>query len=118
MLGPSRAPISPDQVRIFLHPPAKYEEIAIVDASSRSSFAIGDQGKTDVVIRRLKDEAAKLGANGVLLQGIGDQAAGSVSTGYGQATATGHSAYGTGFGISGNIFLKSGQGLAIYTEQQ
>ena len=41
---------------------------------------------------RLKAEAARLGANEILLEGVGDQAGGSVGTGY--ATASGHLALG------------------------
>jgi hypothetical protein len=32
LVGTQRPPISPDQVRVYLHPPARYEEVAIVDA--------------------------------------------------------------------------------------
>ena len=90
----------------------------MLDTSSRGAFAITAQGKTDAVIARLKEEAAKLGANGVLLQGVGDQSAGSVSTGYAQGTSTGHSAYATGIGISGNVMIKAGSGIAIYVPQE
>jgi hypothetical protein len=101
MVGQARPPISPDQVQIYLHPPAnKHSEIALLDTSSKGSFAITAQGKTNVVIDRLKAEAAKLGANGILLEGVGDQAAGSVGTGY--ATASGNSAF--GFGSSATVF--------------
>src|SRR5579862_5005602 len=117
LIGQARPPISPDQVKIYWHPPAQFEEIALLDTSSRHSFSITAQGKTDAVIERLKDEAAKLGANGVLLQGIGDQSAGSVSTGFGQATASGNSAYASGIGISGNVMIKKGSGVAIYVAQ-
>jgi hypothetical protein len=117
MIGQARPPISPDQVKIYWHPPEHYDEIALLDTSSRASMSITAQGKTDVVIARLKEQAAKLGANGVLLQGVGDQSAGSVSTGYGQASATGHSAYASGIGISGNIMIKAGSGVAIYVAQ-
>ena len=117
MVGQARPAISPDQVRIYLHPPAsKYEEIALLDTSSKGSFSITAQGKTNAVIGRLKAEAAKLGANGILLQGVGDQASGSVGTGFGSATANGHSAFGVGFGSSATVFQKSGNGLAIYVE--
>ena len=117
MVGRARPPISPDQVQIYLHPPAtKYEEIAVLDSSSRNSFTFTAQGKTDVVITRLKEEAAKLGANGILLQGVGDQAAGSVGSGFANGTASGNSATAVGLGISGTIFVKSGTGLAIYVE--
>lgn len=117
VIGKVRSPISPDQVQIYLHPPAtKYEEIAILDSSSRNSFTFTAQGKTDVVVTRLKEEAAKLGANGILLQGVGDQAAGSVGSGFANGTASGNSATAVGLGISGTVFIKSGSGLAIYVE--
>lgn len=117
MIGQPRPPIAPEQVKIYWHPPAKYDEIAMLDTSSHHSFSITAQGKTDVVIRRLKEEAAKLGANGVLLEGIGNQSAGSVSTGYAQGTAVGNSAYASGVGISGNVMIKTGSGMAIYVAQ-
>jgi len=117
MVGQARPPISPEQVQIYLHPPAnKYVEIALLDTSSRGAFAITAQGKTNVVIDRLKAEAAKLGANGILLEGVGDQAGGSVGTGFGSTTATGHSAFGVGFGSSSTVYHKKGDGLAIYVE--
>jgi hypothetical protein len=117
MVGQARPPISPDQVQIYLHPPAnKYVEIALLDTSSRGAFAITAQGKTNVVIERLKAEAAKLGANGILLENVGDQAGGSVGTGFGSATASGHSAFGVGFGSSSTVYHKKGDGLAIYVE--
>jgi len=117
IVGTVRPAISPDLVQIYLHPPAgKYEEIALLDSSSRNSFSFSAQGKTNAVIARLKGEAAKLGANGILLNGVSDQAAGSVSSGFGTASASGHTATGFGFGTSGTVFVKSGSGLAIYVE--
>jgi hypothetical protein len=90
MIGRARPPISPDQVRIYLHPPStNYEEIALLDTSSKGSFSITAQRKTNAVIDRLKAEAAKLGANGILLSGVGDQASGSVGSGFGSATSIG-----------------------------
>jgi hypothetical protein len=119
MIGRARPPISPDQVQIYLHPPSgKYEEIALLDTSSRNSFSITAQGKTNAVMQRLKAEAASLGANGILLSGVGDQAAGSVGTGFGSATASGHTAFGVGIGSSATVFQKKGDGLAIYVEPE
>jgi hypothetical protein len=118
IVGKVRPPISPDQVQLYLHPPAgKYEEVALLDSSSKHSFSFTAQGKTNAVIERLKAEAAKLGANGILLNAVSDQAAGLVSTGFGSATASGHSATGFGVGTSGTVFVKSGSGLAIYVEK-
>jgi hypothetical protein len=105
-------------VRVYLHPPARYEEVAIIDASSRESLAFTDQQKMDRVIERLKEEAAGLGANGILLEGVGDQQAGTVGTGFGSATATGNTAYGSSFGFSAAAFMKTGEGLAIFVPPQ
>jgi hypothetical protein len=117
LVGKPRPPISPDQVVVYLHPPGdKYEEIALLDTSSKGSFSITAQGKTNAVIDRLKKEAASLGANGILLSGVGDQASGSVGTGFGSATSNGRSAFGVGFGSSGTLYQKKGDGLAIYIE--
>jgi len=66
--GKARTPIDPGQVKPA--PPA-HVEIAVIDATSRSSGSFGDRKKMDTVIERLKKRAAWLGANGVLLQGTG-----------------------------------------------
>jgi hypothetical protein len=63
---------------------------------------------------RLKQNAAKLGANGVLLEGVGDIATGSANSGVGGATGAGHSVIGVGVGTSGTVFVKSGKGVVIY----
>jgi hypothetical protein len=117
IVGKVRPPITPDQVKLYTQPPAKYEEVAILEANSRRSFSFGDQGKTDKVIERLKAQAAALGANGVLLQEMGDRYAGSVGTGFGSTSFSGSSAFGTGFGLSGDLTDKSGKGMAIYVLQ-
>jgi hypothetical protein len=115
IVGKVRPPISPDDVQLYLHPPAtKYEEIALLESSSKHSFSFTAQGKTNAVVMRLKEDAAKLGANGILLEGVGDTATGSVNSGVGGATGAGHSVIGVGFGTSGTVFVKSGKGLAIY----
>jgi hypothetical protein len=117
MLGKARPPITPDQVQIYTQPPTShYEQIAQLDTSSQGSFSFTAQRKTDAVIRRLKAEAAKLGANGVLLEGIGDQASGSVGTGGGGGSYSGGGAVGGGVGLNFATTRKAGGGLAIYVD--
>ncbi len=111
--GKPRAAIDPAQVALYTNPPAKYEEIAVIDASSQMSFAFGDQKKMDAVIVRLKKEAASLGANGVLLQGTGS-GGGGVGTGVGIGTGIGGGGVGIGTGISLSSPSKTGRGLAIH----
>lgn len=118
LVGKTRAAISPETVKVYLRAPTKYEEVALLEASSKASFAVTDQGKMDAVIVRLKVEAAKLGANGILLQGTSDQYMGSVSSGTATATVTGRTITGSGFGTSVGIMQKAGTAIAIFVEQE
>lgn len=110
MLGKPRPAISPEMVKIYAEPPATFEQIALIGATSKKSFRFSAQGKMDKVIERLKEQAARLGANGVILQSVGDRYAGSVNTATG--TVSGSTAYGSG--VSVPITGKMGQGIAIY----
>ncbi|HTT43806.1 MAG TPA: hypothetical protein VMG33_12100 [Steroidobacteraceae bacterium] len=114
IVGQTRPPISPDAVRIYTQPPSKYEQIATIDASSAGSFAFTSQGNMDVAIARMKEEAAKVGANGVLLTGVHDQQSGSVGTGVGSSSYGPSSATGVGVGGSFGLYNKVTQGMAIY----
>jgi hypothetical protein len=112
LVGQARAPIPPDQVQIYLQPPPHFEQIATLDASS-GSFA-SDQAKTDKAIAKLKAEAAKLGANGVLLQGVAKQQSGSIGLGLGSASYGPGSAVGGSAAGAGGLYVKDAKGLAIY----
>ncbi len=119
MIGIARPPITPDSVQIYMQPPAgKYEQIAILNTSSAGSFSFTAQSKTDSVIKRLKEQAARLGANGVILQGMGDVAGGSVGVGGGQDSYSRSSTVGVGLGGSFQMSHKAGSGLAIYVANQ
>jgi hypothetical protein len=108
IVGKVRPPISPAQVKIYLNPPPKFEEIALLETSSRASWSITDQGKMDTMMDRMKEEAAKLGANGILLRGTADRSSGGISTG----SFTGNLALGVTLGMSHKV----GSGTAIYVE--
>lgn len=71
--GTVRDPIDPSEVRVYLSPPDSYEEVALIEATSELSWAVTDQGLMNDVIKGLKKEAAKLGANGVLLTSTEDR---------------------------------------------
>lgn len=115
LVGQARPPITPDQVKIYSHPPATpFEEVAVLYASSKTAFGTGGQKSIDKVIERLKMEAAKLGANGVILEGFSDTETGSLGTGVGSNSYGGHSAVGVGVGGSLGIYKKTGHGDAIY----
>jgi hypothetical protein len=117
LVGRPRPAISPDQVQLYLQPPeSPYEQIASLTASSSRSLAFSAPDKIEKVVERLKKEAAKLGANGLLLHGVGDQAGASVGAGISTETNSGHSPYGIGFGAWAFFGQKSGEADAIYLE--
>ena len=118
LVGTPRPPISPDSVRIYTQPPPRYEQIAHLDATSQGSLAITSQQNMDKAVSRLREEAAKLGANGVLLQGVQDQQTGAIGLGGGNTSFGGNSATGVGVGGSFGISNKAVTGLAIYVPPQ
>lgn len=73
IVGEVRAPIPPERVSVYLEKPQEFEIIAVVSSSSAGSFSYTEQAKMDTALQLLKEEAAKLGANGVLLNDVGDQ---------------------------------------------
>jgi hypothetical protein len=111
VIGQSRPPLDPSVVQVYYHAPARYDEIAILDARSSGMTT---QGETDRLIARLKEEAAELGANGVLLSGIADQHGGSVLVGSATATSFGNTTTAFGSGVAVPVTYKAGTGLAIY----
>jgi len=114
LVGTARPPISPSEVKLYLQPPPAFEQIAILNASSNSMLGTGGQGSVDKVIQRLKEEAAKVGANGIILEGMSDRETGSLGGGSGSTSYSSNSAVGVGVGGSLGIFKKTGQGRAIF----
>lgn len=109
MLGQARAPIDPAQVQIYRTPPAGSQEIAQLE--SKSAVGFGTQGQTDAAVERLKREAAALGANGIVLIGVGS-AAGPANMSVG-AGSWGSSSFG-GVGIGIPTQQKKAAGVAIW----
>jgi hypothetical protein len=67
--GQVRPAIDPSEVMLYLDPPSQYDTIGLIEASSDVEFS--SQAAQDRVIDQLKNNAAKIGANGVLLLNIG-----------------------------------------------
>jgi hypothetical protein len=118
LTGKTRTPTDPSQVKVYSTAPPGYEEIAVIDATSRMSFAFGDQKKMDAVMARLRKEAAALGANGILLQSTGTESGGGVSTGIGTGVGIGGGGLSIGTGIFTASDNKTGRGLAIHVPAQ
>lgn len=115
LTGTPRPPIDPAEVRIYYGSPGvPYEEVALLETSS-GAFTYGEQNKTNTVLRRLRDEAARLGANGLLFQGTADgYGGGGVSVGAGTGRFGGRSHVSGGVGVNISPRQKHGRGIAIH----
>jgi len=115
LIGKTRPPLRPEQVQLYLEPPKRqYEQIAIIKTSSKRSFAFTSQGKAEVVVKRLKVEAAKLGANGVLLKQITDEADETVDLAAGSHYEGPRGTVDVGIGTSALLMKRYGHAIAIY----
>lgn len=109
MLGQARAPVDPATVQIYSTPPAGSQEIAQLESASAVGF--GTQGQTDAAVMRLKREAAALGANGVILMGVGSSGS-PVGMSVGAGSYGLHVGGGVGIGIP--TTQKRAAGVAIW----
>jgi hypothetical protein len=119
MIGEARPATTPDAVRIYHRAPTRhFERIAIINASSGASWAFTTRSQADQAIAKLKEEAAKIGANGILLEWIGTSSSGNLGIGvggYGYGSS-GHVNYDVAGGgsFNGAILHKTAQATAIY----
>ena len=113
--GRVRPPIDPAQVRIYqVPPPGGFEEIAQLETQS-GALTYGEQNKLNSVLANLRKEAAKLGANGVLLVGTENgQGGGGTSVGVSGGSIGGHGYGGVGVGVDITPKKKYAHGIAIY----
>jgi len=109
MLGQARASVDPATVQIYSTPPAGSQEIAQLESASAVGF--GTQGQTDAAVMRLKREAAALGANGVILMGVGSSGS-PVGMSVGAGSYGSHVGGGVGIGIP--TTQKRAAGVAIW----
>jgi hypothetical protein len=114
LVGTARPPISTADVKIYTQAPPSFEEVAILNAWSDSLFRPGGQHTTDRVIARLKERAAEVGANGIILGDFSDDQTSSLGTGLGTDTYTHNSSISLGAGAAIGIYKKTGKGRAIY----
>ena len=117
MISPPRPAIAAEQVRVyFAPPPGRYVEIALLETSS-GAFTYGEQNKMDSVLGKLRVEAARLGANGVLVQDTASGYSGSrVRVGVGGGSFGRRSHIGGGVGVSISPTPKYARAIAIHVE--
>lgn len=113
MVGTARPPTNPDSVRIYHTPPAKYEEIALIESDNVGTSGFTQQGRVNSAMKRLRENAAGLGANGIILQGIRDGGGSTVVSGY----AAPNGAF-TATAIPTGHLVKKVSGVAIYVTKE
>lgn len=114
MMGTARPPVGVADVKVYPTPPAGAETIAELTASAKSVFSPGGMKAEDKVIERLKELAAKVGANGIVLENFDDRVSGSIGTGVGSTSYSRNSAVGVGVSGGVGIFKKTGHARAIF----
>jgi hypothetical protein len=66
LTGNQHQPIPVEAVKLYQAPPAKYEIIGMVNSSARGSR----QRRMDAAVRKLKQQSAKMGADGIIMNPI------------------------------------------------
>jgi hypothetical protein len=117
MLGPARPAISPAAVRIYQVPPRHFEQIAIINSSAGTTWIFPNHDSLNEAFADLRNEAAALGANGVLLQEVYDQPVGGLSVGGGGFGYGHHGFYGGGGSVGGPLINRRVQAMAIYVRR-
>src|SRR5919201_3645031 len=108
IVGQPRPPINPEAVRVYRVPPRHFERIAIMDSPAGTSWIFPDRPSMELGISRVREQAAALGANGILLERVYDVSAGGLAIGVGGFGYSGDSFYGGGGGPRGPFFLTHG----------
>lgn len=114
--GRVRPATYPEDVRLYSSPPKRYEEIGIVSADAAHDF-MQKQALLDTAIANARKEAAKLGANGILLDEAGDFVTGSSGVIVSQPSR-GRSRMTVGTGSFNNRTGKLISGRAIYVIEE
>ena len=114
IVGEVRPPISPEAVRVYRVPQQHFERIAIINSPAGTSWIFPDQPSMELGISRLREQAAALGANGILLQRVYDVSAGGLAIGGGGFGYSGNSFYGGGGNVGGPLINHRVEAAAIY----
>ena len=115
--GEARSATNPEAIKIYRQAPAKYQEIGIIYSSAGHDFR-SDSGILDSAVEALKIEAARLGANGIILSNIKQRD--GAQTVIGTATTATYNANGMSTGTGTVIGTNGGdrytrlEGLAIF----
>ena len=114
LTGRVRPPLAATQVTVYSTPPQIFDEIAVVAASHRSVLADRDGVIADRVVERLKAAAARLGANGLIVDAVEQTQTLSLGGVAGTDSVSAHGTVSLAVGGFLPIFKTRGTGRAIY----
>jgi hypothetical protein len=114
LTGAPRTPISPAEVRVYTQAPQSFEEIAVLGASKNSVSSEGGERAIAHMIESMRTQAARLGANGLLLEDFSDSDPVAVGTGVAAQTYTHNASISLGVGGSLGVVKKAARARAIF----
>jgi len=109
LTGTQRPPLKPEQVRLYTEAPSEFDVVGLVSASSEWGWS--DQNDTNMAIDEMRKQAAKIGANGVLIE-----SAGRLNQGASSGVYTNNSG-GVGIIAMGSSTNAAVQGKAIFVPE-
>jgi hypothetical protein len=116
--GAARPPIRASDVIVYFAPPANCQQIALLSATNKTFFHVGGQKAIDELVGRLAAEAAKLGANGIIVDEIFDEQAMSLGTGAGTESYTHNADISLSVGARFGVYKKTANARAIYVPRE
>jgi hypothetical protein len=114
LTGAPRSPLLPAEVRVYTQAPQSFEEIALLGATRKSVSTAGAERAIARMIEAMRQQAAELGANGLLLEDIADSEPVSVGSGVGSQTYTHNASVSLGLGGSLGVTKKMVKARAIF----
>jgi hypothetical protein len=114
LTGAPRFPIEPSAVKVYTQAPRRFEEIAVLGASRKSISSAGGERAIAKMIETMRTQAARLGANGLLLEEFSDGDPVAIGTGVGTETYTHNASINVGLGGSLGVIKKIAKARAIF----
>jgi hypothetical protein len=114
LTGTPRAAIAANEVRVYTQAPPSFDDIAVLNASRRSVSSAGGERAIQKMIESMKNQAALLGANGLLLEDFSDAQDFSLGTSLGSQSYTHNGSISVGAGGSLGLVKKTAQARAIF----
>ena len=118
LTGSARPPIPPSEVVVYGSAPPNCTYIAVLRVSTKTLFRPGGPKTEATLVRRLSAQAAKLGANGIILDEFSDEQFLSLGTGVGSESYTHNADISLSVGGLLGVYKKTGNARAIYVARQ